>query len=128
MIETGSKVISSKLSSNGVLPLSKREALQVWRAQLTPLSIQSNRSSKKPPKETPTASVFCSDGSYGADPGLISSFPMRTVNGELQIVQNLPIDDFSRSKIDATVAELREEKEASPTFLTKAFPRSISSL
>ena len=67
-------------------------------------------------QETPerdTHSVgICSDGSYGADPGLISSFPMRTVNGELQIVQNLPIDDFSRSKIDATVAELREEKEA----------------
>jgi len=41
---------------------------------------------------------------------LISSFPVRLRSGKLEIVQGLPINDFSRSKIDASVAELREER------------------
>jgi malate dehydrogenase len=53
-----------------------------------------------------------SDGSYGVDEGLISSFPVTTEGGSYAIVQGLEIDDFSRSKIDATVAELKEEREA----------------
>ena len=53
---------------------------------------------------------ICSDGSYGVEEGLISSFPMRNTGGELTIVQDVPIDDFSRAKIDATVNELKEEK------------------
>ena len=53
---------------------------------------------------------ICSDGSYGVDEGLISSFPMRNTAGDLSIVQDIPIDDFSRAKIDATVTELKEEK------------------
>ena len=53
-----------------------------------------------------------SDGSYGVEEGLISSFPVVTKNGDWEIVQGLEIDDFSRSKIDATVAELSEEKAA----------------
>ena len=53
-----------------------------------------------------------SDGSYGVDEGLISSFPVTTENGSYEIVQGLEIDEFSQSKIDATVAELREEREA----------------
>ena len=51
-----------------------------------------------------------SDGSYGADEGLISSFPIRTRGGKWEIVQKVPINDFSRDKIDKSVAELREEK------------------
>src|SRR3954471_15915706 len=50
-----------------------------------------------------------SDGSYGVAEGLISSFPVTTSNGDWSIVQDLEIDDFSRSKIDASVAELSEE-------------------
>ena len=42
---------------------------------------------------------ICSDGSYGVEEGLISSFPMRNTGGELAIVQDVPIDDFSRAKI-----------------------------
>ena len=42
--------------------------------------------------------------------GLISSFPMCNSGGEFGIVQDVPIDDFSRAKIDATVNELKEEK------------------
>ena len=51
-----------------------------------------------------------SDGSYGVEPGLISSFPVRQAGGKLEIVQKVPINDFSRAKIDATVNELKEEK------------------
>ncbi len=53
-----------------------------------------------------------SDGSYGVAPGLISSFPCVCKNGEYSIVQGLDIDDYSRSKIDASVAELAEERDA----------------
>ena len=53
-----------------------------------------------------------SDGSYGVPEGIISSFPCTTSDGSYSIVQGLEIDDFSRGKIDATVAELKEEREA----------------
>jgi len=53
--------------------------------------------------------AVCSDGSYGVEKDLISSFPVRT-SGKWQIVSDVPINDFSRSKIDASVAELKEEK------------------
>jgi len=53
-----------------------------------------------------------SDGSYGVPEGLISSFPCVVRDGEWQIVQGLEIDDYSRSKIDASVAELEEERAA----------------
>ena len=51
-----------------------------------------------------------SDGSYGVEKGLISSFPVRSNGQKLEIVQGVSIDDFSRGKIDATVNELKEEK------------------
>jgi malate dehydrogenase len=53
-----------------------------------------------------------SDGSYGVPEGLISSFPCTCSNGKYEIVKNLPIDDYSRAKIDASVAELLEERDA----------------
>lgn len=53
-----------------------------------------------------------SDGSYGVPEGLISSFPCVVRGGQWQIVQGLEIDDYSRSKIDASVAELESEREA----------------
>jgi malate dehydrogenase len=52
-----------------------------------------------------------SDGSYGIPEGLICGFPCTTSAGEWTIVPDLDIDDFSRQKIDASVAELREEQE-----------------
>ncbi len=54
----------------------------------------------------------CSDGSYGADEGLISSFPATCADGRWSIVQGLDLDAFSRAKIDASIAELREERDA----------------
>jgi len=53
-----------------------------------------------------------SDGSYGVEDGLISSFPVMTSGGEYSIVQGLEINDFSRAKIDATAAELAGERDA----------------
>jgi malate dehydrogenase len=52
-----------------------------------------------------------SDGSYGVPEGLLSSFPVTTKAGEWQIVQGLTIDEFSHGRIDATVAELIEERD-----------------
>ncbi|MGH1488996.1 MAG: malate dehydrogenase, partial [Acidimicrobiales bacterium] len=52
-----------------------------------------------------------SDGSYGVPEGIISSFPCTTSGGEYTIVQGLDIDDFSRAKIDASAAELVEERD-----------------
>lgn len=54
--------------------------------------------------------AVCSDGSYGVEQNLISSFPVRVRSGKWEIVQGLPINDFSRGKIDASVKELQEEK------------------
>ena len=59
-----------------------------------------------------TSVAVCSDGSYGVEPGIMSSFPIRTDGSKWEIVQGLPINEFSRGKIDATVAELVEERAA----------------
>jgi malate dehydrogenase len=53
-----------------------------------------------------------SDGSYGVEEGIISSFPCRCANGEWEIVQGLDIPEFSRQRIDRTVNELKEERDA----------------
>ncbi|PYK58900.1 MAG: malate dehydrogenase [Verrucomicrobia bacterium] len=53
---------------------------------------------------------ICSDGSYGVEQGLISSFPVRGDGKKLSIVQGVPINEFGRAKIDATVNELQEER------------------
>ncbi|MDB4460550.1 malate dehydrogenase, partial [bacterium] len=52
-----------------------------------------------------------SDGSYGIDEGLIYSFPCTCSDGQYKIVQGLEIDEFSREKMDATLAELKEERD-----------------
>ncbi len=54
---------------------------------------------------------IASDGSYGVPEGLISGFPCTCEGGEYSIVEGLEIDDFSRSKIDASVAELVSERD-----------------
>jgi len=53
-----------------------------------------------------------SDGSYDVPEGLISSFPVTTSGGDWSIVPDLEIDDFSRAQIDASVAELKQERDA----------------
>ncbi len=57
------------------------------------------------------------DGSYGIEPGVFYSYPVRCSGGRYEIVQGLEIDDFSRSRMDATDAELREERAAIESLL-----------
>ena len=54
--------------------------------------------------------AICSDGSYGVEQGLISSFPVRTKGDTREIVQGLELNEFSRQRIEATINELKEEK------------------
>ncbi|WP_232678897.1 malate dehydrogenase [Nocardioides sp. R-C-SC26] len=56
--------------------------------------------------------AVASDGSYGVPEGLVSSFPVTTSNGDWSIVQGLEVNDFSRARIDASVAELDDERKA----------------
>src|SRR4051795_1009068 len=59
-----------------------------------------------------TSMAIVSDGSYGVAEGLISSFPVTTSNGEYAVVQGLDIDEFSRPRIDKSVNELADERDA----------------
>lgn len=62
----------------------------------------------------------CSDGSYGIDAGLISSFPIRSDGRKLDIVSGVPVNEFSRAKITATVHELKDEKSMVAELLPKS--------
>lgn len=62
------------------------------------------------PKDDWHSVALCSTGDYGVEKGLIASFPVRVQNGKVEVVTGLPINDFSRQKIDASIAELKEEK------------------
>lgn len=59
-----------------------------------------------------TSSGVVSDGSYGVPEGLVSSFPVRSEGGRFSIVQGLDVPAFSRTRIDASVAELEAERDA----------------
>jgi len=59
-----------------------------------------------------SSAALPSDGSYGVPAGLVSSFPVTSVSGQWQIVPGLEINDFARARIDASVAELIEERDA----------------
>ena len=58
-----------------------------------------------------------SDGSYGIDSGVIYSYPVRCAGGKYEIVQGLEVDEFSRTRMDATEEELREERAAIESLL-----------
>jgi malate dehydrogenase len=74
---------------------------------------------------TPTAAgdwssvCVCSDGSYGIEKGLICSFPIRATADGWSVVQGLPVNEFSKGRIDATVNELKEEKAMVSELLPK---------
>jgi malate dehydrogenase len=53
-----------------------------------------------------------SGGQYGVEEGLISSFPVRLSGGEYEIVEGLEINDFAQGKLDITLNELKEERDA----------------
>ncbi len=57
--------------------------------------------------------AICSDGSYGIEKGLMASMPIRTLEGgKWEVVQGVPVDAFSQEKIDLTIGELKEERDA----------------
>jgi malate dehydrogenase len=59
-----------------------------------------------------TSMAFPSDGSYGVPQGLVYGYPVTVKNGQVEIVQGLAINEFSRAKMDATAKELGEERDA----------------
>lgn len=65
------------------------------------------------------SAAICSDGSYGVDAGLISSFPLTCDGRKWSIVKGLEHNDFARSKLEATVAELRDEAKTVADLLKK---------
>jgi malate dehydrogenase len=71
------------------------------------------------PKDDWHSVAVCSDGSYDVEKDLITSFPFRTRDGKWEIVQKLPINDFSRGKIDKSVNELKEERSMVAELLGK---------
>src|SRR5437588_10859364 len=71
------------------------------------------------PSEEEHSLAVCCTGEYGVEKGLISSFPVRVRGGKPEVVEDLPINEFSRSKIDASVNELKEERELVKELLGK---------
>ncbi len=63
--------------------------------------------------------AVCSDGSYGIEKGLIFSYPIRSDGKKWEIVQNVPLNEFSKAKIAATENELKEEKSLVADLLPK---------
>jgi malate dehydrogenase len=64
--------------------------------------------------------AVCSDGSYGIEKGLMASMPIRTIeNGKWEVVQGVPVDAFSQEKIDLSINELKEERDAVKDLLPK---------
>jgi malate dehydrogenase len=63
--------------------------------------------------------ALCSDGSYGVDPGLIFSYPMRVAGRGPEVVLGLPLNEFAKAKLAATVAELKEERATVADLMAK---------
>ncbi len=64
------------------------------------------------PKDDWVSMAVPADGSYGIEPGIIYSYPVRCSGGEYEIVDGLTVDDFSRDRMKETETELREERAA----------------
>jgi malate dehydrogenase len=71
------------------------------------------------PKDDWYSVCLCSNGDYEIEKGLIASFPVRTRNGKAEVVTGVPINQFSRQKIDASINELKEEKSLVAELLPK---------
>ena len=106
----GCKASSSPRCSSAARRSSRPRGAPAPPAPPTPSWTPCARSSSRPPAGDWHSVCLCSDGSYGVEKGLISSFPVRSNGQKLEIVQGVPINEFSRAKIDATVNELKEEK------------------
>ena len=110
---SGSTARSSPPSPSAARPSSRLAARRRRRRRPTPPSTTSARGRSAPPTATGCRWAIPSDGSYGVPEGIISSFPVHAArDGEYEIVQGLDIDDYSRGKIDASAAELVDERDA----------------
>ena len=82
--------------------------------------------------DTPAGDSFsmciCSDGSYGTTAGLITSLPCRVKDGKLEVVQGIDLNAYSREKIDTSVKELEDEREAVNDLGTAQFNASRAGL
>jgi malate dehydrogenase len=82
--------------------------------------VDSLRSMSSPtPAGTCFSAAICSDGSYGVDAGLISSFPLTSDGKTWSIVKGIEHNDFAQAKLQATVAELRDEQKTVADLLKK---------
>ena len=105
----GSRVTSSSSFSSAARPSSSPRLL--LRQSAANAVVDTVRSLIEPTPAGDWHSVaVCADGSYGVDQGLISSFPVRSAGRKIEIVPDLPLNAFSRAKIEASVAELKEER------------------
>src|SRR5439155_1657461 len=77
------------------------------------------------PREDWHSVALCSTGEYGVEKGLICSFPVRVKDGRPEVVQNVPMNEFSRGKIEASVNELKEEKSLVTELLGAGFSLSV---
>ena len=110
---SGSRATSSPPSNSAVPPSSRPAALPPPPPPRMP-RIDTVKSLITPTPAGDWHSVaVCSDGSYGIEKGLMASMPIRTLeDGKWEVVQGVPVDAFSQEKIDATISELKEERDA----------------
>lgn len=102
----------STVQQRGVAIIKARGASSVASAANAAIDTVKSLITPTPEGDWHSVGVY-SDGSYGIEPGIIASMPIKTVeNGKWEVVQGLPIDEFSQQKIDATINELKEEKDA----------------
>ena len=103
---------TSRASASAARRSSRRGARPRRRPRPTRRSITSTTGSTAPPSGDWVSMAVPSDGSYGVEEGIISSFPCRTADGAIEIVQGLDVPEFSQQRIDATVGELVGERDA----------------
>ena len=103
--------VPARPSSSAARPSSRPAACRARPRPPTPPSTTCARGCRAPPTDDWVSMAIPSDGSYDVPDGLMSSFPVTTADGEYSIVGGLDIDDYSRGKIDASVAELVEERD-----------------
>ena len=108
----GGEGLHPRRSSSAARPSSRPAARPARRRRPAPPSITSTTGCSAPRPDDWVSMAIPSDGAYGVPEGLISSFPVTTADGRYQVVQGLDLDEFSRTRIDASVAELGEERDA----------------
>ncbi len=111
VVQGGSGTSSFPSSPNAARRSSTLAACPPPHPRRTPRSTMSGLGCSAHPDGDWVSAAVVSDGSYGVPEGLLCGFPVTAADGRFQIVQGLPIDEFSRGRIDASVAELIDERD-----------------